>query len=170
MFTLSLSLSAQFKAKDYKQIPSEYEVVIETRENESGCYLSYKNFKKGNIELANRRELATLMTTMMLGSGTYLYTKFQSEFSDNFHYKILKSNSFSSTKFKLLFQSPNLDVIIFRKLIYASPLLAGNAEIPNNYGMIIAFHQKDGNEDTSIIDEYLSFLKSKDVSYKIIRN
>ncbi len=156
--------AAQFKEKDFKDIPSRFKIVFETRENEKGLQVSYKDFKAGKITAASDREISNYMNTMLLGSGTFWFQYFTDNL-DNFTYDVIKSNGFTSSKFTVLLKSDLIDVYMIRQLLYSSVLKNTKAaENPNNYGMIIAIDLKNSPESSSVyIEKYEMFVKSNNI-------
>lgn len=162
-----MCLSAQFKKKDIKSIPSKYETIIESHENSKGELLSYKSFKRGMMAPANKAEISTLMTTMLLGSGLYWVRFFEENF-DDFTYEVIKPNGFTSSKFILLLKSSELEVYLVRKMVYASIFTNPSAaEYPENYGMLIGIYSKYNEKSIEYLNRFIGFMKEESISFRI---
>lgn len=166
MTCTSLTLFGQFKSKDVKSLSRNYEYVIETRENHKGWLLSYKQFKRGVFADASNTERATFMTTMLLGSGDYLY-KYLQDHSMKFSPEVNKPNGFTSTKFIITYKSEDVEVRLIRKMVYGSTLIPGAAENPENYGMLVGFTGSSARTIELLIDSYQEFLNTHDIVYTI---
>lgn len=157
----------QLIEKYTKNIPEKYTCLIYTNEKEKGMLLSYEQFSKGNFVAASKTEEATLLTTMLLGSGTFLYQYLESEFSD-FKPMVIKPNGFTSTTFEVKYTFGGNEVLVIRKMenkkLLLNPMAAEN---PKNYHLIYAFDMKEGNELKAIQSALISYLEQNDIAYEM---
>jgi hypothetical protein len=170
IFLLSSNkMYAQFSAKDIAKVPLSYQNLMETHENEKGFLMSYKKFKKGNFEAASQGEKLTLMTTMLLGSATYLYNYLQENEKDSFTPLVLKPNGFTTTVFQIEYKYAKGSIFIMRKLLYANIFLNSfAAEDPNSYGLLYGFDIPDKEEKQKIITLLKEYFAVKQIAYQDI--
>jgi len=155
----------QFSKKLISKIPEKYTDLIETRENEKGMLLSYSKFSEGQFQLATEKEESNLMTTMLLGSATFLYEYLKEEYV-SFEPIVLKPNGFTSTAFEIEFNYEMGSIYILRKMLYGNILNPLVAENPNNYGLIFGFDIKDSSEKERIINYLNQFFSENEVENK----
>ncbi|MGB3183528.1 MAG: hypothetical protein WBB45_19215 [Cyclobacteriaceae bacterium] len=118
--------------------------------------MSYKKFKKGGFEEASPAERKSLMTTMLMGSATFLLDLLRHE--DEFEAIVHKPNSSTSTKFIIELKYEGGSIYILRKMIYGNLLLnSWAAEDPQNYGLLIGFdfeNKAELNQIIGLLEEY----------------
>jgi hypothetical protein len=167
MLVISNVSFGQFNKKLISKIPSNYSDLIETRENEKGMLMSYSKFSEGQFELATEKEEASLMTTMLLGSATFLFDLLKEKYV-SFQPIVLKPNGFTSTTFEIEFKYEKGSIYILRKMIYGSLLNPVAAENPNNYGLIYGFDIEDPVEKERIINFLIQYFNQNEVENKKI--
>ncbi|GAB3652747.1 hypothetical protein GCM10028791_22470 [Echinicola sediminis] len=129
-----------------------------------GHLLSFKKFERGTFKLASKLEKISLMTTMLLGSATYLFDSLsqQKEFEAVVH----KPNGPTSTTFLVEFKYKDGSIFIFREMIYgnllSNPLAAEN---PKNYGLLFGFNLKRNDQYNIILTALKAYWKENDIMY-----
>ncbi|WP_373520702.1 hypothetical protein [Aquiflexum sp.] len=163
-FLLSHLGHCQITDKELGKTPSNYTILLHSRENEKGLLMSYKEFKNGSIIEASEKEKNTLMTTMLLGSATSLYNYLSHTYSD-FKPVVIKPNGFTTTSFQIKYEFSEGSIYITRIFKNQSGLNLMAAEDPNNYILLYGFDIKDQKISNEIIDHLTRHLKSSNIEF-----
>ncbi len=157
----------QLLATQASHIADKYTFLMCTSEKEKGLLLSYNQFKDGNFIAASETEQKMLLTTMLLGSGTFLYEYLKANFSD-FKAKVVKPNGFITTSFEVKYKFGNNEILVIRKMeskkLLLNPLAA---EDPKNYHLIFAFDIKEKHVFTEVQTALTNYLKQHEISFEM---
>ncbi|MDP2189715.1 MAG: hypothetical protein Q8J69_13640 [Sphingobacteriaceae bacterium] len=150
---------AQVKDKYLKKMPSNYDHLLCAREKEKGLLMSFNNFKNGKIEAATLPEINTLMTTMLLGSGTYLFELLSKKYPD-FKPVVVRPNGYTSTSFQIRYDFQHGSIYLMRIFSNSRGLGLMAAEYPENYLLLYGFDIKDETILKELREQLVQYMKS----------
>lgn len=151
----------------FDEIPDNFRDPIIAMENEKGLLMSFRQFKKGKFVEASEREKRTLMTTMLLGSGTLLYNYFLKEYPD-FSPVVLQPNGFTRSSFKIKYVLGHGEIFVMRLMHGLASSGAMAAEDPKNYALVYAFDFDDEKEMTDIKNTLIQILEENEIQYQML--
>ncbi|MBP6811742.1 MAG: hypothetical protein KA138_09490 [Saprospiraceae bacterium] len=159
----------QSNNKILKLIPQVYaDSIFITQEMEKGTLLSYKKFRKNKFIPANSQEIKSFHTTMLLGTGTYLYNYLQDSCS-RFKPIVVKPNGYFSTRFIVKFMYSEGEILLIRDMPLAKlskdPLAA---ERPENYTMTIAFNIPNLQERLRMQNKLVAYFTKGNLVWRMI--